>query len=96
MFGRMKAGWRGLGILSDFQALWKVKTAEGVPSNIWGHKRTWVLLGAAVGMIGGIFAGDVSVFGWIQQNQEIFILIAVWAWAFFKGLRDKMKDQDNG
>lgn len=96
MFGRMKTGWKALGLLTDFKALWKVQTRSGVPSNIWGHKRTWLLLGSAVGLVGSVVAGEISIFEWVGQNKDLWVLIAGWMWLFFKGMRDTMKDETDG
>lgn len=90
MFGKLKTGWKALGMLSDLQALWHVKTKAGTPGNVWGHKRTWVLLGAAIGGIGALVSGDVGIFGWVKLNSEILILIVLAVVGLFKGMRDKV------
>ncbi len=89
MFDRFKTGYKALGVLSDFNALFRVKTADGSPSNIWGHKRTWVLLGALVAGIGPLVAGETGLFGFLGANQECIIMIAVALYALFGAMRKK-------
>ena len=92
MFGRLKTGYKALGILSDFNALFKVKTSNGSPSTIWGHKRTWVLLGAMVASIGTLVAGESDAFAFVKSNQEVLAIIAVALYGLFAGMRSKSNE----
>jgi hypothetical protein len=95
MFGKLKTGYKALGVLSDFNSLFKVKTANGSPSNIWGHKRTWVLLGALVAGIGPLVAGESDVMAYMKNNMEAIALIAAALYGLFAGMRAK-SDEGSG
>ena len=89
IFGRLKTGYKALGLLSDFNSMFKVQTTSGSPSNIWGHKRTWVLLGALAAGIGPLVAGDTDVMRFAKDNMEAVVLIAGALYGLFHGMRSK-------
>ncbi len=92
MFGFIKnirTGNKLLGVMSDFDSLFKVKTAKGSPSNIWGHKRTWELLSVMVLGVGALVAGDIKLFAFFEENIEIIAALAIALYTMFGRMRAK-------
>jgi len=92
MIEKIKTGYKALSLISDFNSLFKVNTSKGSPGNIWGHKRTWVLLGALIAGIGPLLAGETDLIGYLNEHMESIVLILASLYGLFAAMRKKSEE----